>query len=183
MNEGRLQGLCTSCSLCQKYLPPPHNIYETGPNTSFRSSRNLQRPQPFTVALLSFILCLQFPNHAQELSCVCICLFCLFQPHRCETVSSWTRSYLLYWLLVLCLFAPFHPPPTILRPALGSGLPCWIAYQHSSSPSGFWLCFDQWETLAGDWKQKGHGTLGCHLDSRRSPQAGFISRSVVLNWG
>ena len=83
-----------------------------------------------------------------------VSLLCLLQPHHRETVSSPRRSGRWYRLRVLGLHlppSPCHPPSCALLLAQSRLVG---ARRHASSPSGLWLCFDQWGTLGGETESK-----------------------------
>lgn len=130
-----------------------------------------------------FFICLHIPHHAQKLPCICVyCLLPLLAP------SPWDCELLekaLPIILTTCavfLFTPFHLLPTILCPTVSSEPPCWNT---SASLLTFWLLVEFWPVGNPSRRLKGKGSeaLECHLYSRRSLQAGCLSRLVVLNWG
>ena len=76
---------------------------------------------------LFFFICLRIPNHAQKLSCICVCLLSA-SSSRPITMRLWAPKERpicpIDYLCCVCL-DPFHLPPTILCPAVGSETPCW----------------------------------------------------------
>lgn len=186
MNEHRPEGLCTCYSLCQEYSPS--NIYWTGP-IIFRSSLNVHMFKELSHSLLHcwvfffsfvYIFLIMLRNYLVYVLVYCLLPLLAPSPWDCELLEK-----VLPVILTTCavfLFTPFHLLPTILCPTVCSEPPCWNT---SASLLTFWLLVEFWPVGNPSRRLKGKGseTLECHLYSRRSLQAGCLSRLVVLNWG